>query len=118
MSFASTNTDDEQLNIKSRAWRTLGLFIRVVSELELHCIDDHHEADEVKIKDWLACKEKRCAFWAVWELRNLPGTHSNSSPRSDDFWLQRVYQPSSFLHPAASVTYQLLVQTYYLSTTA
>jgi hypothetical protein len=116
--------------IKTRAWRTLGLCIRVVYELQLHCIDGHHEADEAKITEWLDREEKRRAFWAVWELDVLLSTERKTPtgisqphiqtllPVSDDVWYQQVYHPSSFLHPAAGDTCQSLVQTCNLSTTA
>jgi hypothetical protein len=116
--------------IKTRAWRTLGLCIRVVYELQLHCIDGHHEAEEAKITEWLDREERRRAFWAVWELDVLLSTERKTPtgisqphvqtllPVSDDIWFQQAYRPSSFLHPVAGDTCQSLLQTCNLSTTA
>lgn len=54
--------------VHGKAWRSLGLCVRLAYETNLHLLDSK---TTVKIEDplqWQADEEKRCAFWTIWEM--------------------------------------------------
>ncbi|KAL1858068.1 hypothetical protein VTK73DRAFT_7965 [Phialemonium thermophilum] len=57
--------------VHGRAWRSLGLCVRLAYELNLHLVDtrgaarDHHGARSTQ---WRDAEEKRRVWWAIWEM--------------------------------------------------
>lgn len=56
--------------VHGKAWRTLGMCVRLAYELDLHLIDAQG-ASESPHRDplkWRLAEEKRRAWWAIWEM--------------------------------------------------
>ncbi|KEF51399.1 uncharacterized protein A1O9_12548 [Exophiala aquamarina CBS 119918] len=99
--------------VRGRAWRSMGLCIRIAYELGLHTIDKGRDFEVTKQapERWCEDEERRRTWWAIWEmdvfasvLYRLPCTISWSStqvwlPAPDENWLQSQPQNSCFLHP-------------------
>jgi hypothetical protein len=97
--------------VHGRAWRSMGLCIRIAYELRLHTIDRggdfkmYSQAPE----RWCEDEERRRTWWAIWEmdvfasvLYRLPCTISWSNtqvwlPAPDENWLQSLPQNSCCL---------------------
>lgn len=102
--------------IRARAWRSLGLCVRIAHELGLHQIDeqrlkDGKDQEIVTQEQWMQDEEKRRAFWAIWEMdafaaitRGLPPTFclstiSTQLPSQDEFSLRGDAHRSCILNP-------------------
>jgi hypothetical protein len=99
--------------VRGRAWRFLGVCIRVAYEMNLHLIDsgkppEYLEQDQVL---WAQDEDKRRAWWAIWEMdvfasviRRCPTAISWTQnetflPAEDDNWEQQQPQQSCVLEP-------------------
>ncbi|KAJ9633596.1 hypothetical protein H2204_006802 [Knufia peltigerae] len=99
--------------VRGRAWRYLGLCIRIVLELGLYALDADQYGEAMANKSnpeqWCEDEEKRRAYWAVWEmdqfanhLKHVPiimdWTQNHVLlPAEDDRWFRGQPQPSCFL---------------------
>lgn len=56
--------------VRGRAWRYVGICIRLAFEMELHCTDADRNSEACGIDStaWCADEERRRAYWAVWEM--------------------------------------------------
>lgn len=56
--------------VRGRAWRSLGLCIRIAYELGLHAIDENPNwhLRQQDPEQWCQDEERRRAWWAVWEM--------------------------------------------------
>ncbi|KIW44695.1 uncharacterized protein PV06_03148 [Exophiala oligosperma] len=99
-------------SVRGRAWRSMGLCIRIAYELGLHTIDRSREfeSSEQAPERWCEDEERRRTWWAIWEmdvfasvLYRLPCTISWSYtqvwlPSPDENWFQSRPQKSCYLH--------------------
>ncbi|RFU25152.1 hypothetical protein B7463_g11187, partial [Scytalidium lignicola] len=97
--------------VRGKAWRSLGVCVRLAYELNLHLIDFGYpiESIEVDVKQWSEQEEKRRAWWAIWEMdvfastiRRCPTAIGWSQietllPVEDEYWFQGEYRQSCFL---------------------
>lgn len=99
--------------VRGRAWRYLGLCMRIVLELGLYALDADQDVEATANKrnpeQWCEDEEKRRAYWAVWEmdqfanhLKHVPMTMDWTQtqvllPAEDDRWFTGQPQPSCFL---------------------
>ncbi|TGO51915.1 hypothetical protein BELL_1697g00010 [Botrytis elliptica] len=98
-------------NVRGRAWRSLGLCIRLAYEMNLHLVDASSMGDRSSHEEepWVIKEEKRRAWWAIWEmdtyasvLRRCPAgidwkQHKVLLPVDDESWSQGRSKPSCFL---------------------
>ncbi|TGO06956.1 hypothetical protein BTUL_0378g00010 [Botrytis tulipae] len=98
-------------NVRGRAWRSLGLCIRLAYEMNLHLVDASSIGDRSSYEQepWVIKEEKRRAWWAIWEmdtyasvLRRCPAgidwkQHKVLLPVDDESWSQGRSKPSCFL---------------------
>ncbi|KAF1351772.1 fungal-specific transcription factor domain-containing protein, partial [Delphinella strobiligena] len=96
--------------VRGRAWRALGLCVRIAYEQRLHLIDANRSddvtdgpADKTR---WYHDEERRRTWWAIWEMdvfasiiRRCPTAidwRQNKSflPVTDDAWFSLTYMPS------------------------
>ncbi|VUC26556.1 unnamed protein product [Clonostachys rosea] len=99
--------------VHGRAWRSLGLCVRLAYELNLHLVDaENRVATEpehpAQRRD---NEEKRRAWWAIWEMDVFASTIRRTPtavawtqmevllPVDDSDWFQDRSAPSSFLEP-------------------
>lgn len=97
--------------VHGRAWRSLGLCVRLAYELNLHLVDAL-ETDRAGPEDpiqWRDNEEKRRAWWAIWEMDVFASTIRRTPtamdwtqmeillPVDDSDWFQDRPAPSSFL---------------------
>ncbi|SPO03174.1 uncharacterized protein DNG_05856 [Cephalotrichum gorgonifer] len=56
--------------VHGRAWRTLGMCVRLAYELDLHLVDAQGsiEAAQGDPLKWRLAEEERRAWWAIWEM--------------------------------------------------
>ena len=97
--------------VRGRAWRSLGLCIRLAYEMGLHSTDAYKVLDKGKLdpEQWCQDEERRRAWWAIWEmdvfasvLYRVPCTINWSYtqvwlPADDDKWLGGQPHGSCFL---------------------
>lgn len=96
--------------VRGRAWRYLGLTVRISYELNMHLVDaDKSHDDEPKPEQWCEDEKRRRAWWAIWEMdvfasviRRCPTAISWSQnqtflPVEDDKWCRGEPQKSTFL---------------------
>lgn len=98
--------------VHGKAWRSLGLCIRLAYELDLHLIDAHNDIDSIRHQsplEWRDEEEKRRAWWAIWEMDVFASAIKRTPPAvswtlmetylpiDDHFWFQNQPMPSSFL---------------------
>lgn len=97
--------------VHGRAWRSLGLCVRLAYELNLHLVDaleTERPGPEDPIQ-WRDVEEKRRAWWAIWEMDVFASTIRRTPtavdwaqmevllPIDDSDWFQDRPAPSSFL---------------------
>lgn len=100
--------------VLGRAWRTLGMCVRLAYEMNLHLVDVQSHGDSgnsVDIQKWCEDEEKRRAWWAIWEMdvfattiRRTPTALDWSQmeillPVDDEAWFDRKPQASCFFEP-------------------
>ena len=100
--------------VRGRAWRSLGICIRIAYELELHLIDQRNDQDQdftisQNVENWVSEEERRRAWWALWEfdvfastIRRLPTAidwlrNETWLPIDDEFWFAKKSFPSCHL---------------------
>lgn len=97
--------------VLGRAWRMLGMCVRLAYEMNLHLVDvqGHETGHSVDVDKWCEDEAKRRAWWAIWEMdvfattiRRTPTALDWSQmeillPVDDEAWFQRKPQPSCFL---------------------
>jgi hypothetical protein len=110
--------------VRGKAWRSLGICIRLAYELNLHVVDavSPGGAIEVDEKQWCIDEEKRRAWWAVWEMdifastiRRCPSGIDRMQietllPAEDQFWFQNKPRRSCFLERDVVYTWKALQQ--------
>ncbi|OAP62333.1 hypothetical protein AYL99_04536 [Fonsecaea erecta] len=98
--------------VRGRAWRSLGLCIRIAFELGLDSVDSDvvPNSSPIDLNRWCEDEERRRAFWALYEIdtfatviKQVPNVTNWTPnkvllPADDDRWFQGKYQQSSFLH--------------------
>ncbi|KAH7129698.1 fungal-specific transcription factor domain-containing protein [Dactylonectria estremocensis] len=97
--------------VHGRAWRSLGLCVRLAYELNLHLVDalETERAGPEDPIQWRDNEEKRRAWWAIWEMDVFASTIRRTPtavdwaqmeillPVDDSDWFQDRPAPSSFL---------------------
>ncbi|KAL4810590.1 hypothetical protein BDV18DRAFT_155202 [Aspergillus unguis] len=78
--------------VHGKAWRSLGLCVRLAYEINLHLLDSK---TTVKVEDpfqWQADEEKRRAFWAIWEMDVFAST-IRRTPTAIDWTQMEILLP-------------------------
>lgn len=96
--------------VRGKAWRSLGMCIRLAYELDLHLVDSScEEPDDLGVEQWCWREEKRRAWWAIWEMdvfastirRNPPAIDWSQIetllPVEDEHWFDGRPRPSCFM---------------------
>ncbi len=97
--------------VRGRAWRHLGLCIRIALELNLYAVDANKDpnACSTDVEQWCKEEEQRRAYWAIWEmdqfanhLKHIPMTVDWTQnyvllPAEDEKWFRGQPQRSCFL---------------------
>ncbi|KAL0257612.1 hypothetical protein SLS55_008426 [Diplodia seriata] len=100
--------------VRGRAWRSLGLCVRMAYELGLHEVDSgepYRQAPQGthRLTRWCFDEERRRAWWAIWEMDAFASTIRRCPlaidwtevetylPVLDNFWFERQYHRSCFL---------------------
>jgi len=97
--------------VRGKAWRSLGICIRLAYEVNLHVIDAVSLKDTVEVNktQWCIDEEKRRVWWAIWEMDVFASTIRRCPtginwmqietllPAEDQFWFQNKPQQSCFL---------------------
>jgi hypothetical protein len=72
--------------VHGKAWRSLGLCVRLAYETNLHLLDSRRVGKTEEPAQWLADEEKRRAFWAIWEMDVFASTIRRTPTAID--WMQ------------------------------
>jgi hypothetical protein len=95
--------------VHGRAWRSLGLCVRLAYETNLHILDSKAAVKEEDPVLWQADEEKRRAFWAIWEMDVFASTIRRTPtaidwrqieillPVDNSDWFQGRLTPSCFM---------------------
>ncbi|RDL38598.1 uncharacterized protein BP5553_02938 [Venustampulla echinocandica] len=97
--------------VRGKAWRYLGLCVRIAYEMNLHLIDSGKTSDYYlnKPAQWCEDEERRRAWWAIWEMdvfasviRRCPtaidwSQNETVLPAEDEKWFQGQPQASCML---------------------
>lgn len=98
--------------VHGRAWRSLGMCVRLAYELNLHLIDargNSHRSDASEPVKWRDGEEKRRAWWAIWEMDVFASTIRRTPtamdwrhmetllPVDDADWFNDRPAPSAFM---------------------
>ena len=100
--------------VRGKAWRRLGICLRLAYELHLHLIDSTMLGEddlltESEVTNWCADEERRRLWWTIWEMDNFASTirrypttidgsqNKTCLPVADELWFNRRFQPSCFL---------------------
>ncbi|KIX96008.1 uncharacterized protein Z520_08263 [Fonsecaea multimorphosa CBS 102226] len=97
--------------VRGRAWRSLGLCIRIAFELGLDSVDSDVDpiSSHIDLDRWCKDEERRRAFWALYEIdtfatvvKQVPHVTNWTPnrvllPADDDRWFQGQHQQSSYL---------------------
>lgn len=96
--------------VRGRAWRYLGVAVRIAYELNMHLIDaNKSQDDEMQSEEWCEDEERRRAWWAIWEMdvfasviRRCPtaidwSQNETLLPAEEEKWLRREPQESCTL---------------------
>lgn len=108
--------------VHGKAWRSLGLSVRLAYEINLHLIDaqDGVDSRHQSSLEWRDNEEKRRAWWAIWEMdvfasaiKRTPTAVSWSQmetylPVDDYYWFQDQPAPSTFMERDASQRWKSL----------
>lgn len=81
--------------VRGKAWRSVGVCIRLVFELGLHTTDSDNGPDHYlkNAEKWCEDEERRRAYWAVWEMDQF-SSHMKHIPITIDWIQQDVYLPA------------------------
>lgn len=95
--------------VRGKAWRSLGMCVRLAYELNLHLVDVAHPQGTADVQEMSEWEEKRRVWWAIWEMdvfastvRRCPTAINWSQietllPIEDENWFADKYQQSCFL---------------------
>lgn len=97
--------------VHGKAWRSLGMCVRLAYELNLHLLDakDKNNSDREDPKVWRHEEERRRAWWAIWEMDVFASTIKRTPtaidwshmdiflPVDDWFWFHDHRAPSAFM---------------------
>lgn len=97
--------------VHGKAWRSLGMCVRLAYELNLHLLDakDQSNSDREDPKVWRYKEERRRAWWAIWEMDVFASTIKRTPtaidwghiqtllPVDDWFWFHDHRAPSAFM---------------------
>ncbi|KAJ5797967.1 uncharacterized protein N7503_007263 [Penicillium pulvis] len=96
--------------VRGKAWRSLGICVRLAYELNLHLVDfDREQIDSIDVEKWCWREEKRRAWWAIWEMDVFASTIRRTPsaidwtqmetllPVEDKYWFGGRVQPSCFM---------------------
>lgn len=97
--------------VRGKAWRSLGMCIRLAYELNLHLVDsgETEELENMEVQKWCYMEEKRRAWWAIWEMDVFASTIRRTPPAidwsqmetllpvEDEHWFNGRPQPSCFM---------------------
>ncbi|KAE9363331.1 hypothetical protein N431DRAFT_141380 [Stipitochalara longipes BDJ] len=106
---------------RGRAWRSVGLCVRLAYELQLHLVDkDSPNTTALNYPIDPLAEEKRRAWWAIWEfdvfastIRRLPtaidwALNATWLPVDDEVWFADGYAKSCYLDPDPSSAWKSL----------
>ncbi|UKZ75124.1 hypothetical protein TrVFT333_002796 [Trichoderma virens FT-333] len=112
------------LGVRGKAWRSLGMCIRLAYELNLHLVDadrpDRYPAANVDVQQWVEDEERRRAWWATWEMDVFASTIRRTRPAmdwsqmetllpvEDHYWFQNQPKPSCFMELDAVYRWKVL----------
>ncbi|EHK25591.1 uncharacterized protein TRIVIDRAFT_133842, partial [Trichoderma virens Gv29-8] len=112
------------LGVRGKAWRSLGMCIRLAYELNLHLVDadrpDRYPAVNVDVQQWVEDEERRRAWWATWEMDVFASTIRRTRPAmdwsqmetllpvEDHYWFQNQPKPSCFMELDAVYRWKVL----------
>lgn len=95
--------------VHGKAWRSLGLCVRLAYETNLHLLDSRTATNPKDSTHWQAAEEKRRIFWAIWEMDVFAST-VRRTPTAIDWrqmeillpvdnanWFQCLPVPSCFM---------------------
>ncbi|KAJ5787365.1 hypothetical protein N7457_002355 [Penicillium paradoxum] len=97
--------------VRGKAWRSLGLCIRLAYETNLHVLDSRTAVNTTDPDKWQADEEKRRVFWAIWEMDVFASTIRRTPtaidwrqmeillPVDNAHWFQGQPTPSCFMDP-------------------
>ncbi|TVY34244.1 hypothetical protein LOCC1_G007632 [Lachnellula occidentalis] len=111
--------------VRGRAWRYLGICVRIAYEKNLHLVDSGAIQRSIPIKKteimkWCFDEERRRSWWAIWEMdvfastiRRLPtgidwAQNKTFLPVDDSFWFNHRYQSSCHLETKPTVRWKVL----------
>ncbi|KAF9888932.1 hypothetical protein FE257_008101 [Aspergillus nanangensis] len=83
--------------VRGNAWRSLGLCVSLIYELNLHCLDSRKASRAQDAPQWQEDEEKRRAFWAVWEMDVFAST-IRRTPTAIDWNHMEVLLPVDNAH--------------------
>ncbi|KAJ5540264.1 hypothetical protein N7513_008596 [Penicillium frequentans] len=78
--------------VHGKAWRSLGLCVRLAYETNLHLLDSRTAAKTEEPAQWKADEEKRRAFWAIWEMDVFAST-IRRTPTAIDWTQMEILLP-------------------------
>ncbi|KAJ6124656.1 hypothetical protein N7471_011973 [Penicillium samsonianum] len=78
--------------VRGKAWRSLGLCVRLAYEMNLHRLDSRTGSKSGDIHQWQADEEKRRAFWAIWEMDVFAST-IRQTPTAIDWGHMEILLP-------------------------
>lgn len=81
--------------VRGKAWRYVGVCIRVLFEIGLNSIDTDRDSDscEADPERWCRDEEGRRAYWAVWEMDQYT-SHIKHLPITSDWTRDGVHLPA------------------------
>ncbi|PTB35000.1 hypothetical protein M441DRAFT_205667 [Trichoderma asperellum CBS 433.97] len=97
--------------VRGRAWRSLGMCVRLAYELNLHLLDSTQAVKRNKERRWQEDEERRRAWWAIWEMDVFASTVRRTPPAIN--WCQmEVLLPAldAYWHSGQPVTSCFLEQ--------
>ncbi|KAF9636708.1 hypothetical protein BFW01_g7604 [Lasiodiplodia theobromae] len=106
--------------VRGRAWRSLGLCVRMAYELGLHAVDAGEPYRRAPVNahgltQWCFDEERRRAWWAIWEMDAFASTirrcplgvdwaeMETCLPVRDSCWFERRFQRSCFFEEARPI---------------
>lgn len=96
--------------VRGRAWRSLGLCVRMAYELGLHAVDagEPYRRGTEDVTRWCFDEERRRAWWAIWEMDAFASTirrcplgvdwadMETCLPVRDAYWFEKRFRKSCF----------------------
>lgn len=115
--------------VRGKAWRYLGICIRIAYEKNLHLVDSGAIQRSIPIRKaeimkWCFDEERRRSWWAIWEMdvfastiRRLPtgidwAQNKTFLPVDDSFWFNHRYQSSCHLETKPTIRWKVLQESH------